>query len=74
MDCPVGDKHKLEYLLCTPGVCNKEDNPDVPEWCVGGLTLSVCLRIELGVGWCGFDPSSRTANGHRTMPITGARC
>lgn len=36
VDCPVGDKHKLEYLMCTPGVCNKEDNSDVPEWCVGG--------------------------------------
>ena len=32
VDCPVGEKHKLEYLMCTPGVCNKEDSPDVPEW------------------------------------------
>ena len=45
VDCPVGDKHKLEYLMCTPGVCNKEDNPDVPEWCVGWWTLSACLGV-----------------------------
>ena len=29
VDCPVGDKHKLEYLMCTPGTCNAEDTPDV---------------------------------------------
>lgn len=32
VDCPVGDEHKLEYLMCTPGTCNAEDPPDVPRW------------------------------------------
>ena len=32
VDCPVGDTHKMEYLMCTPGTCNSGDNPNVPAW------------------------------------------
>ncbi|TFJ86438.1 hypothetical protein NSK_002095 [Nannochloropsis salina CCMP1776] len=32
VDCPVGETHKLEYLVCTPGTCNADDPRSVPNF------------------------------------------
>src|SRR6056297_1075 len=37
VDCPVGETHKLEYLVCTPGTCNADD----PRSVSGFVTLCV---------------------------------
>jgi hypothetical protein len=39
VDCPVGETHKLEYLVCTPGTCNADD----PRSVSGFVTLCVVL-------------------------------
>lgn len=31
IECPTKDEHKLEYLFCTPGACNHQDN-DYDKW------------------------------------------
>lgn len=79
MDCPVGDKHKLEYLMCTPGVCNKEDNPDVPEWCVPccvvgmGLDradLAPAVHAALRFAWIGWARASYLLSNDDTLITT----